>query len=187
MKLLHQIGERYGWKVGGSIPPDGGNRNFNTLEEILACDEPLSFDGVYVSVYEHYRALKGKDIIFFVSGKYLGGDNSFDLHSGQPLSRFCTLEQVIEMAEFLDAKIGYHGWAHLKCSELIDDALFSEISLPRWWPNSRSLAWPYGDFDERCKRIAHFIGYVDAYSSLQGDGTQYAKNRTLLNWTVPPR
>src|SRR4051812_1185639 len=115
MKVLHQIGPR---SLGG---------NFNELSEILAHNGPISFDGVYMSVYENYKALKGKDVTFFFSGKYLGGDNSFDV--GQPLSYFCTWGQIREMSEYLDAKVGYHGWAHLRCPELTDDEIRAELKF----------------------------------------------------------
>ena len=61
MKVLHQIGDR-AW---------GGN--FNSLEEILAYDGPISFDGVYESVYDNFMSLSqeqidklnSKELIFF--------------------------------------------------------------------------------------------------------------------------
>ncbi len=183
MKVLHQIGDR---KHGG---------NFNSLEEIIAYDGEISFDGVYESVYQNYKALKGKKIIFFFSGKYLGGDNSFDV--GQPLSRFCTLAQIAEMAEYLDAEIGYHGWEHRRCTELSDDEIEKELLfslVPKLTDSqidilSRRLikvfAWPYGDVDDRCINAAIDCGYKNAYSVFpKGSGSIYAINRTFLNWDM---
>lgn len=182
MKVLHQIGDR---KLGG---------NFNSLEEILSCEDTLSFDGIYTSVYDHYKALKGKDITFYFSGKYLGGDNSFDV--GQPLSRFCTWEQIVEMAEYLNAKIGYHGWAHLRCPGLEHNQIVEEIAPPQFYIDWRAsqvikgkhhpliFAWPYGDVDARCADIARSWGYELAWSVFtKGDDThRYKLNRTFLNW-----
>lgn len=168
MILLHQIGKRI-------------NPNFNTLEEILACNEPLSFDGIYESVYQNYKALKGKDITFFVSGKYVGGDNSFDLHSGQPLSRFCTVEQIFEMRDYLGAKLGYHGWAHLRCDRLTPEDIRHEIAKPDWLETD-ILAWPYGDCSSLTDDIAQSMGYKEAWSVYQGNDNQYQRRRRLLNW-----
>ncbi len=175
MKVLHQIGDR---ALGG---------NFNTLEEILAHDGPISFDGVYMSVYENYKALKGKDVTLFFSGKYLGGDNSFDV--GQPLSRFCTLEQIREMSDYLDAEIGYHGWAHLDCTKLSDAEVLRELFCPfsqdQTWiaPLRASFAWPYGECDERTSQLARRMGYQEAWSvAPKGDNSQFQKHRHYLNW-----
>lgn len=175
MKVLHQIGDR---ALGG---------NFNTLEEILAYDGPISFDGIYMSVYENYKALKGKDITLFFSGKYLGGDNSFDV--GQPLSKFCTWEQIKEMAEYLDAKIGYHGWAHLRCKGLSASELIEELTPPpfltQYLVDYPTLAWPYGDYDDDAAiSVAACLGYNEAWSvhPKHNDLHSLTKNRTFLNW-----
>lgn len=169
MYLLHQIGPRL-------------NSNFNTLEEIINSTGPISFDGIYTSVYDHYKALKGKDITFFISGKYVGGNNSFDVANGQPLSNFCTKEQILEMRDYLGAKLGYHGWAHLRCNAIADEFdIRCEIAKPNWFETT-SLAWPYGDFNLVCKTIAQDMGYTEAWSSAQGDDSQFAKVRKLLNW-----
>ena len=167
MYLLHQIGARI-------------NSNFNTIDEIVASEGPISFDGIYTSVYEHYKALKGKDVTFFVSGKYLGGDNSFDV--GQPLTTFCTLEQVQEMADYLGAKIGYHGWAHRRCVRLTRDELAAEMAVPDW-DTSRYFAWPHGIFDQSAIEMAKWLGYSAAYAAgPHGDGSQFQRKRRYLNW-----
>lgn len=175
VRLLHQIGDR----ANGS--------NFNTLEEILACDEPMHFDGVYQSVWENRDALKGKgkDFTLFVTGAYLGKTNAFDL--GQPLSKFCTLRQVEELAELLNAKIGWHGKMHRRCKGLDPISVYDEIKPPDWWVNAHratmSLAWPYGDFDDVAIEVADRLGYTEAWSVTQGGvSLPFAKYRTHLNW-----
>lgn len=175
MKVLHQIGDR---KLGGS---------YNSLEEIVAHQGPISFDGVYMSVYENYKALKGKDVTFFFSGKYLGKNNYFDVGEGQPLSTFCTLDQILEMAEYLGAKVGYHGWAHLSCPKLSDHEIAQEIMNPFVHPSrdiQPILAWPYGDCDERCARIAKQMGYKEAWSVFPkcDEENPFMKTRAFLNW-----
>lgn len=184
-KYLHQIGPRDGGTGDGRR-----NYNFNTLEEILASDPdiPLHFDGVYTSVYEHYKALAGRKVGFFFTGKHLGGDNKFDVHTGQPLSKFCTFEQIAEMAEFLGAGIGYHGWQHKRCVNLTRDELMGELAIPHYlieWAGKRNaplvFCWPYGDFDAEAIAAAKFLGYNAAFSCMQGDGTLFAIKRSMLN------
>ncbi len=174
-KLLHQIGDR------------SNGPNFNTLEEVLSCKAPLSFDGIYESVWDNYKALKGRDVTFFVMGKYLGGDNAFD--HGQPLSRYCNISQILEMSRYLKAPIGYHGWAHRRCVGLTRKELVEELKPPHWLKllqsgaeGAKSLAWPYGDYDDLAVEVAKELGYVEAWSVTQGDGSQYGKKRSHLNW-----
>lgn len=177
MKVIHQIGDR---SLGG---------NFNSLEEIVDYNGPISFDGVYESVYETYKKLKGKDITFFFCHDHLGKDNSFDV--GQPLSRFCTWDQIVEMAEYLGAKIGYHGRLHRSCPKLSDIELRDEIYPPKFWAEwcrekkqVLMVAWPYGDVDQACQYLAA-SWYTEAWSVYpKGDGSQFQKNRYFLNWDV---
>ncbi len=170
MIILHRIGPRI-------------SSNWNLLSEILACDEPLSFDGVYTEVYEHYKALKGKDITFFVSGKYVGGDNSFDLHSGEKPGNFCTWPQVEEMAKYLNATVGYHGWAHRKCVGLSRSDLFDELIPHAPLTYIKTFAWPHGICDVEAIDAARTIGYSEAWcAGPHGDGSQFQRKRRYLNW-----
>ena len=66
MMLAHNIGTH-------------NHPNYNTREEILACNEPIGFDGIYLNVYENQDVLKDKSGIMFVMGDFMGGDNHFDL------------------------------------------------------------------------------------------------------------
>jgi len=165
MKLLHQIGDR---KYGS---------NFNNLSEIINCYDVLSFDGIYESVYQNYKHLKGKRIVFFVMGKYVGLDNSFDV--GQPLSKYCTWDQVREMAEYLHASIGYHSFSHPDLTKLSDAEVIQEISPP--FPMN-FFAYPGGVVDARVAKLVQEAGYTEAWSVNQGDGSQFQKKRTYLNW-----
>ncbi len=169
MKICHRIGHRI-------------SSNWNTLAEILACDEPLSFDGVYTEVFEHYKALKGKDVTFFVSGKYGGADNSFDI-SSEVMGTFCTWPQIEEMATYLGAKIGWHGWAHRKCVGLTRDELFTELVPPYVIGTGTALAWPHGVFDALALDVAKTIGFSEIYcAGPHGDGSQFQRRRSYLNW-----
>ena len=166
MKLLHRIGQRI-------------NSNFNSIEEVLACDDILTFDGVYLEVYEYRHLLKGKRIILFPSGQYFGCDNSFDV--GQPPGRFCTLSQVFELKRLLNAEVGWHGQSHVSLPTLSEEEIRIELTPP-WSPKGTLLAYPYGNFDERVIRIAKELGYRDAYSVIQGDGSEFQRKREYLNW-----
>lgn len=186
MKLLHQIGPRL-------------NPNFNTLEEVLACREPMSFDGIYESVWNHREQLANacsagqiRIDYLFACGHHLGKDNAFDVVNGQPLSRFCTLEQICELAEMFGARVGYHGALHLHCHMLTGDALRDELRPPTWirWLNHNprgghfaAFAWPYGDFNDEAIAVAKGYGYQEAWSVGQGDiNNRFALPRTHLNW-----
>lgn len=173
VRLLHQIGARI-------------NPNFNTLEEILACNEPLHFDGVYTSVWENYQALKGKDVTFFISGAYLGKTNAFDI--SQPISKFCNIRQVEHMAQALNARIGWHGKRHKSCKGMHPIDVQEELTLPDWWSavdrTAKILAWPYGDFDQDSIWVARRLGFEEAWSVTQGNDSVLGmtKRREHLNW-----
>ena len=99
MKLAHNIGiEKHS--------------NYNTREQILACQDEIGFDGIYKNVYENQDVLEGKSGIFFVMGDYLGKDNSFDLQNVPKLEQYCTLEEIKEMADKYNFKLGWHTWSH---------------------------------------------------------------------------
>lgn len=167
MYLLHRIGPRY-------------DSNWNTLDEILASEGPISFDGVYTEVFEHYKALKGKDVTFFASGKYVGSTNSFDV--GQLPGKFCTWPQIEEMASYLGAKIGYHGWAHKRCVGLSLSTILDELEkiAPVCSP---IFAWPHGVCDDAAIHVARKMGYLEAYcAGPHGDDSQYQKRRRYLGW-----
>ncbi len=89
MKLAHNIG-------------DYNHPNYNTREQILACNEPIGFDGIYLNVYENQDVLKDKSGIMFVMGDFMGGDNHFDLAHVPALERYCTWEQVYELCAKYD-------------------------------------------------------------------------------------
>ena len=65
-RLLHNVG-------------DINHPNYTSREKILNCNDVLTFDGIYRNVYENKEILKGKKVIFFVMGDFMGKDNSFDL------------------------------------------------------------------------------------------------------------
>ncbi len=172
MILCHRIGPRI-------------SSNWNLLTEILRLppEIPISFDGVYTEVYEHYRELKGRKVTFFVSGKYVGGNNDFDLHSGEKPGRFCTWGQVFEMADYLGADVGYHGWAHKICVGMDYGQLVTELVPTFSRTGPLILAWPHGACDSLAIEVAKELGYSEAWcAGPYGDGTKFQKRRHYLAW-----
>lgn len=162
MILAHNIGAKV-------------NSNYNTLEETLACDEQLSFDGVYRNVYENWDTIRHKDITLFVMGDYIGEDNSFDV--GQPLEKLCTLTEIIEMGKS-GAKLGWHSWTHRDLTTLSDDEIRMELMAPVMF--KRYFAYPYGKFNDRVVELVKEAGYQEAYSVTEGDNSQFQKLRRYL-------
>ena len=167
MILLHRIGPRI-------------NSNFNTIEEILASEGPLSFDGVYRDILPYVGTLAERDVTLFVIGKYVGKDNSFD--TGQPPGQFLDWETILDVLHLnSNWKIGYHSWSHRDLTTLSEEELIEEI-IPVGPPNPKSFAYPGGAVNPLVERIVREFGYEDAYSVTQGNGTQFQKLRRYLNW-----
>lgn len=172
MKLLHNIG------ISPSNNPSVAS-NYNTLDEILQCDEPLSFDGVYKSVYENRVALKDKDVTLFVMGQYVGKDNSFD--TGMPPEEYCTWKEIAEMKD-MGFKIGWHTWSHPNLTEIPLYIAKREMD----WRNKgvpiemEEFAYPHGAFNERLMLISQEIGYKRAWSVTQGNDNEMSLRRTYL-------
>lgn len=162
MILLHNIGEKI-------------NSNYNTLEEILACDEPISFDGVYRNVYENWDQIKHKDVTLFVMGDYIGKDNSFD--KGQKLEKLCTLSEILEMGRD-GARLGWHSWSHRDLTTLTDDEIRSELIAPVMF--KRYLAYPYGKFNGRVIDMVKEAMFQEAWSVTDGDNSQFQMVRRYL-------
>lgn len=169
MYLLHNIGERR-------------NSNYNTLEEILAVprEKVLSFDGIYKNVWQNRHALepkiRGRGVVLFIMGEYVGKDNSFD--AGMPREEYCSWLELLELVH-LGALIGWHSWTHPDLTKLSDDELQREVTPPfpmRWF------AYPHGVFDERVIRAVEAAGYEEAFSVFQGDDSKYQRHRRYLNW-----
>lgn len=158
-----------------NIYPTKHNSNYNTIEEILASEGPISFDGVYRSVYKYRHRLVGKDITLFITGDYVGKDNSFD--EGQPLEKFCDWNEIMEIVKVTGAKLGWHSWSHSDLTKLDLYEVKREMTPP--FPMDY-FAYPYGKFDDVALVAAKALGYKRAYSVTQGNGSQYQLNRKYL-------
>lgn len=168
--LLHNIGPRI-------------SSNYNTREEILALpkDIPLTFDGIYLNVFENRDILLDRDVTLFIVGSTIGGDNTFDLPNLNPpkLEKYCDWIQLFLLRDKYGCKFGYHSLSHLALDSLNDDELTKEMMPPM---KMDAFAYPAGIFNERVIAKAKELGYKEAYSVTQGDGSQFQKKRRYLNW-----
>jgi hypothetical protein len=165
MYLLHNIGERK-------------NSNYNTREEILNSKGLLSFDGIYTNVWENRDILRGRELILFVMGNYVGKDNRFDV--GMPRELYLDWDKIYALSEELDAPIGWHTWSHRDLRSLSDKDLIMEVTPP--FPMDY-FAYPAGLYDERVIEAVKAAGFKKAWSVTQGDDlTPFTLKRKYLNW-----
>ena len=160
MKLAHCIGVEK-------------HSNYNTRDQILACNDNIGFDGIYLNVYENKDVLIGKSGIMFVMGDYMGKDNTFDLPNVPKLEKYCTLEQVKELCKEYDFEIGWHTWSHRDLTKLTKEEIIKEITPP--FP-MKYFAYPYGRYNDMVIQCVKEAGYEKAYSVNKTNGTQ---------WTIP--
>ncbi len=152
MRLLHNIGEI-------------GHPNYNTPEEILACNEPLSFDGVYRNVFENRKLLKGKSGILFIMGNYAGKDNRFDLANVPRLEKYCTWGEVLQICNEFGFDIGWHTYNHPDLTRLTEEEIMKEVIPPI---PMKYFAYPYGRFNDLVIDCVKKAGFEKAYSVTQG-------------------
>lgn len=152
MKLAHNIGVH-------------NHPNYNTREQILACNDAIGFDGIYLNVYENQDILKNKSGIMFVMGDFMGKDNSFDLAHVPALEKYCTWEQVYELCTKYNFEIGWHTWSHRDLTQLSRDEIMEEVTPPFLM---KHFAYPYGTFNDLVIECVREAGYKLAYSVTQG-------------------
>lgn len=165
MKVFHHIGE------SPSTDPRIA-ANYNNIDQILSTTGPISFDGVYESVWDNRDALKDRDVYLFITGNYVGKDNSFD--TGMPLVRFLDWERLNQLENNYGFILGWHTWSHPDLTKLAEDEISREITAP--YPMSY-FAYPYGTFNETTKRLLKQAGYKKAWSTTQGNIDQYSLYR----------
>lgn len=137
----------------------------NSLEQILAYEGEVTFDGIYTSVYEHREALKDRKPLLFITGNQIGEQG------------YCTREQLEEMKQ-LGFILAWHGWTHRRLTELSEAEIQEELTKPDWV--EPFYAYPHGDFNDLSKQLLEDMGYVAGYSTTQGDGSQYALYRQYI-------
>lgn len=160
MRLAHNIGTEK-------------HPNYNTREQILACQDEIGFDGIYRNVYENQDVLVGKKGIFFIIGDYIGKDNSFDLPNVPKLEEYCPVEEINEMCIKYDFEIGWHTYSHPDLTKLSKEEIMKEVTPPL---PMKYFAYPYGRYNDLVIECVKEAGYEKAYSVIKTDGTQ---------WTIP--
>lgn len=140
----------------------------NTIEQILAYDGIITFDGAYTSVWEHRKQLAHKDIVIFVQWNTLGTDGVM------------TEAQLNELARGYGFHLGWHGNTHRRLTELPDHAVIAELTTPPGWVFVPLYAYPHGDFDERTKQLVKEMGYLRAYSTTQGNDDPFSLHREYV-------
>lgn len=143
---------------------------------------PISFDGVYLNVYENKTLLLARNALLFVMGDYIGGDNDFDLKAapdyGLLPEKFCNWDQLIELRDKYGCQLGWHTWSHRNLTTLSEEEVRKELTRPK--DVEPLLAYPYGNFDDRIISIAKEMGYDDAWSVDQGNGSRFQRVRRYL-------
>lgn len=129
----------------------------NTIDEILAFDGVITFDGAYNSVWEHREALEDREPILFVQGDTVG----------QP--GVMSWEEILHLAHHYQFIIGWHGWTHRKLTDLPDHVVINELIPAKEIEGVKLYAYPHGEWDERVAKIVQQMGYIRAYSTTQGN------------------
>jgi peptidoglycan/xylan/chitin deacetylase (PgdA/CDA1 family) len=86
-----------------------------------------------------------------------------------------------ELRQLQDAgwEIASHTWSHARLPQLSDDALATELSSSRdrisqeMGGPCETLAYPYGDYDDRVRELARETGYAGAASMHPGPESPY--------------
>ncbi len=152
------------------------NGNYNTREEILACSDPLSFDGIYLNVWENRDVLVGKDVTLYVMGGYVGKDNSFD--KPMPLEKYCDWNQIMDLVVNYGCKLGWHTWTHPDLTKLQTfEEILKEVTPP--FP-MESFAYPYGYFNDKVIDAVKCAGFKNAVVVFNGDDSPYQKLRKMI-------
>jgi hypothetical protein len=140
--------------------------NYHTRQQIIDCPYPIGFDGVYKNVYDNQDVLEGKSGIFFIMGDYVGKDNSFEYPKEVPaIEQYCTWEQIQEMCDKYDFKIGWHTWSHPDLTAITRHEMVKEITPP--YPMDY-FAYPYGRFNQVVLDCVQQAGFKQAWSVNQG-------------------
>jgi hypothetical protein len=134
----------------------------NSVEQVNSVEE-ATYDGIYTSVFDNRLHLKPG--ILFISGDQIGREG------------FCNKEQLLELKRW-GFKLGWHGWSHRRLTELSIQEIHAELRKPDWI--EPLYAYPHGDFNEETKEIIEVAGYEKAYSTIQGDGSDFAIIRKYL-------
>lgn len=138
------------------------------MDQIRSYAGERTFDGIYASVWDHrdeIRDLGGAWL--FAAGDTIGAEG------------FVDHQQLLTLVHEYNCKLGWHTWSHPDLRRLRDDEVRRELDAPDWCPRD-AFAYPYGDFDDRIIGLVKEAGYGKAYSTTQGNGSDFAIYRAYL-------
>lgn len=141
----------------------------NPIEQIMAYEGVVTFDGAYTSVWEYREQLAELEPILFVQGDTVGR------------SGVMNWEQIRALADFYQFVIGWHGWTHRRLTELPDHVVINELLPAKEIEGVKLYAYPHGDFDQRTAELVKQMGFLRGYSTTQGEeGNDFAIPREYL-------
>lgn len=156
--------------------PHRTNPNYDTVDEIKSSADRLTFDGVYLNVYEYRHLLINRNAILFVMGDYVGKDNTFNYP--MPLERYCDWDQIHELVDDYGCELGWHTWSHRILPNLSEEEIEKEVKPP--FP-MKYFAYPHGRISERVLQLVRESGYDSAFSVHETDGTRFSIQRRYMS------
>lgn len=136
----------------------------------------ITFDDGYLSVYDHaYPALLERRMtatVYVVAGT-IGGTNEWDRVAGDQSEPMMTGSQIRDMAGH-GFEIGSHTVTHPHLTDLTEAQLTRELADSKHRLEDVigrevvSLAYPYGDYDDRVMAATIAAGYRNAVSTRLG-------------------
>lgn len=139
----------------------------NSMEQIRTYDGEKTFDGIYTSVWDHRDDISDLGVWLFAAGDTIGKEG------------FVTHHQLLTLVHDYGCRLGWHTWSHPDLRTLSDDEIRRELDAPDWMQRD-AFAYPYGDFDERVIGLVKEAGYGKAYSTTQGNGSDFAIYRAYI-------
>lgn len=159
MKLAHNIVDEEDYQRVGR------HSNYNSIQQIIDCQEPIGFDGIYRNVYENQSCLENKSGILFVMGDFVGKNNSFDLAHVPRLEQYCDWDEIMFIIKNYNFTLGWHTWSHPDLTTLSREEIMREITppVPMYY-----FAYPYGRYNDLVVECVKLVGYKAAWSVTQG-------------------
>lgn len=140
----------------------------HSIEQILAFDGQITFDGAYKSVYWEREKLAPLKPILFVQGNTV--NDFFN-------TEVCDWRELYEMKE-MGFILGWHGWTHRKLTELTEVDIYHELDNPL---GTTLYAYPHGEWDWKAAAFVEEMDYIKAYSTTQGEeGNDFAIPRIYV-------
>lgn len=155
----------------------------------------LTFDDGYESVYKHAAPAlleRGMRATVFVVADAIGEVNQWDRKAGDRTERIMSAKQVRDLAS-CGFEIGSHTLTHPHLTDLDEDSLCRELRDSRRklediiGTEVTSLAYPYGDCDDRVLAATIVAGYKYAVSTklgVAGRTSIYEVPRVNVRWSA---